>query len=274
MWSWGRGQCNHPEPFPVENSWPGELLCECYMLAVARSWGCVLCRKGGSRDLGWQHSAGFGVPRLAQRRGLQAGALLLQPDHGQERSHSHRPMGGKERGSSPCKEQSASSSPCGRREGSSAQQAPVAHLPHQELAALAAPEPGHVAGALQVVGAVEHTSEGLCVLRRLQPVRLSTCLWCGTSSSLLPWESRHRVPSAVLSPCTEPVSGNPDYRGTVWKQLSLYIEVQTLSWSCCASWGTSMAAGLGREGDIQWSHCVWMKDAFLPSHPEEPISVP
>lgn len=167
-----------------------------------------------------------------------------------------------------------SSSPCGRREGRSAQQEHVPDLLHQELAAPAAQDPGHVAGALQVVGDVEHTSEGPCVLRRLQPVRLSTCLWCGTSSSLLPWESRHRVPSAVLSPCTEPVSDNSDYRGTVWKQLYLYSEVQTLSWSCRASWGTSMAAGLGREGAIQWSHCVWKKDAFLPSHPEEPISVP
>lgn len=102
------------------------------------------------------------------------------------------------------------------------------NLPHQELAA---PGPWAVAGGLQVVGDVEHRSEGLCVLRRLQPVRLSTCLWAGTSSSVLPWESRHRVPSAVLSPCMEPVSGNSDYRGTVWKQLSLYSEVQTLSWS-------------------------------------------
>lgn len=199
--------------------------------------------------------------------GCRARALLLQPDHGQE------PMGGKRvhplQGA-----EHTSSSPCGRPEGHSAQQEHVPNLPHQEPAAAAAQDRGRVAGALQVVGDVQHTSEGLCVLRRLQPVRLSTCLWSGTSSSLLPWESRHRVPSAVLSPCTEPVSGNSDYCGTVSKQLSLYSEVQTLPWSCRASWGTSVAAGLGREGDIQWSHCVWMKDAFLPSHPEEPISVP
>lgn len=36
-----------------------------------------------------------------------------------------------------------------------------------------------------------------------------------------------------------------------WKQLSLYSEVQTMSWFCRAFWGMSMAAGLGREGDIQ-----------------------
>lgn len=48
VWSWGRGQCNHPEPFPVENSWPGELLCECYMLAVARSWGCFCAGEVGA----------------------------------------------------------------------------------------------------------------------------------------------------------------------------------------------------------------------------------
>lgn len=244
------------------------------MLAVARSWGCFLCRRGGSRGLGWRHSSGSGAPRLAQGQGCRAGALLLQPDHGRNRvtatdrwreGNRVHPLQGAEH---------TSSSPCGRREGHSARQERVPSLPHQEPAAPAAQDRGHIAGALQVVGDMEHTSEGLCVLRRLQPVRLSTCLWSGTSSSLLPWESRHRVPSAVLSPCTEPVSGNSDYCGTVWKQLSLYSEVRALSWFCRASWGTSMAAGLGREGDIQWSHCVWMKDAFLPSHPEEPISVP
>lgn len=36
-----------------------------------------------------------------------------------------------------------------------------------------------------------------------------------------------------------------------WKQLSLYSEVQTMSWFCRAFWGMSMAAGLGKEGDIQ-----------------------
>lgn len=178
-------------------------------------------------------------------------------------------MAGKGRRSSPCKEQSAHlPAPAAdvRVPRHSRNLCPTCHTRSWLLWLLRSPPGGG--------RDVEHTSEELCMLRRLQPARLSNRLWCGTSSSLLPWESRHSVPSAVLSPCTEPVSGNSDYRGTVWKQLSLYIEVQILSWSCRASWGTSMAAGLGREGDIQWSHCVWMKDAFLPSHPEEPISVP
>lgn len=34
---------------------------------------------------------------------------------------------------------------------------------------------------------------------------------------------------------------------TGWEQFSLYSEVQTMSWFCRAFWGTSMAAGLGRE---------------------------
>lgn len=211
---------------------------------------------------------GSGVPRVAQGRGLQgrSSPAAARPRTGTESQP--RDDGGEGKRVHPLQgAEHTSSSPCGRREGLSAQQEHVPNLPHQELAALAAQD----RGALQVM---ENTSEGLCVLRRLQPVRLSTGLWSGTSSSLLPWESRHRVPSAVLSPCMEPVSGNSDHCGTVWKQLSLYSEVQTLSWFCRASWGTSMAAGLGREGDIQWSHRVWMKDAFLPSHPEEPISVP
>lgn len=162
---------------------------------------------------------GSGAPGLAQGRGLQGGSSPAaagprtgtesQPRADGREGNWVRPLQGAEH---------TSSSPCGRREGHSALQGRVPNLPHQELAAPAAQDRGHVAGALQVVGDVEHTSEGLCVLRRLQPARLSTCLWSGTSSSLLPWESRHRAPSAVLSPCTEPVSGNSDYRGTVWKQ--------------------------------------------------------
>lgn len=122
MWSWGRGQCNHPEPFPVENSWPGELLCECYMLAAARSWGCLLCRRGGSRGLGWRHSTGSGVPRLAQGRGLQGGSSPAaagprtgtesQPRADGREGKRVRPLQGAEH---------ASSSPCERREGHSAQ---------------------------------------------------------------------------------------------------------------------------------------------------------
>lgn len=162
---------------------------------------------------------GSGAPGLAQGRGLQGGSspAAAGPRTGTE----SQPRADGREGNWVYPLQGAehtSSSPCGRREGLSAQQGRVPNLPHQELAAPAAQDCGHATGALQVVGDVEHTSEGLRVLRRLQPARLSTCLWSGTSSSLLPWENRHRVPFAVLSPCAEPVSGNSDYRGTVWKQ--------------------------------------------------------
>lgn len=141
---------------------------------------------------------GSGVPRVAQGRGLQGGSspAAAGPRTGTESQP--RDDGGEGKMVHPLQgAEHTSSNPCGRREGLSAQQEHVPNLPHQELAAPAAQD----RGALQVV---EHTSERLCVLRRLQPVRLSTCLWSGTSSSLLPWESRHRVPSPVLSPCMEP----------------------------------------------------------------------
>lgn len=91
-----------------ECSWPGEPRWESYMLAVARSWGCLLCRRAGQpgswlRAYDELQSTTFSTGAWAA--GL--GALLLQTDHIQEPSRSHGLMGGRSRGFTPCEEQSS-----------------------------------------------------------------------------------------------------------------------------------------------------------------------
>lgn len=142
-----------------------------------------LCRRGGSRDLGWRRSGGSGVSSWAWAAATPRTGTQSQPwAPGREENH---PLQGAEH---------TPSSPCGRGEGHRAQQEYVPNL-----LATAAQDCGDAAGALQVVGEVEHTSEEQCVLRRLQPGRSSTGLWPGTSSSLLPWESRHHPQSFPLA---------------------------------------------------------------------------
>lgn len=76
-------------------------------------------------------------------------------------------------------------------------------------------------------------------------------LQSGTSFSLLLWESRHHVPLKSFPLARSWPVAILINNSTGWKCVSLYREVQTLSWFCRAFWGVSMAAGLGREGDIQ-----------------------
>lgn len=92
---------------PRRCSWPGEPWCESYMLAMARSWGCLLCRGGG--EPGSWLTACYELQSTTFSTGAWAaglGALLLQTDHIQEPSHSHGLMGGRIRGFIPCEEQS------------------------------------------------------------------------------------------------------------------------------------------------------------------------
>lgn len=72
-----------------------------------------------------------------------------------------------------------------------------------------------------------------------------------TGSSLSPWDSRHHVPSKSFPLARGQSVAILINNSTGWEWLSLYSEVQTLSWFCRAFWGVSVAAGLGREGDIQ-----------------------
>lgn len=106
----------------------GEPQCDCYMMAMARSWGYLLCRRAG--EPGSWLTACYEFQSTVFSTGAWAaglGSLLLQTDHVWEPSHSHGLMEGRSRGFIPCEEQSTHLPAPAAEGGHSAQQE---HMPN------------------------------------------------------------------------------------------------------------------------------------------------